>query len=272
MTYTAVIDCNFGSYKPNLANVRVDVDGNTISSGITEITGSNGAGFKVAATLSVGFRGPFVFRDDTDATKFCIGSVGPEHEMLDDIDAALTEIKGAGWTTTDTLEAIRDRGDAAWLTATGFSTHSVGDVTSAITALGMTISIASPIDSDGNLTIVRDITLTFTASGTIPATYDDVYFTVKHRYDDDDSEALIQASEVNGLIRINGDSATSGDGSITVDQPNGDAVISVKGSALAPLGAYERLVFDVKWVEAGDSGLISSGTARSCYTATRETS
>lgn len=42
--------------------------------------------------------------------------------------AAFTQIKGAGWSTTDTLEAIRDRGDAAWVTATGFSTHSAADV------------------------------------------------------------------------------------------------------------------------------------------------
>lgn len=42
--------------------------------------------------------------------------------------AAFTEIKGATWATTDTLEAIRDRGDVAWITATGFSTHSAADV------------------------------------------------------------------------------------------------------------------------------------------------
>jgi hypothetical protein len=30
--------------------------------------------------------------------------------------------------TTDSLEAVRDRGDAAWVTATGFSTHSAADV------------------------------------------------------------------------------------------------------------------------------------------------
>lgn len=42
--------------------------------------------------------------------------------------AAFTEIKGATWSSTDTLEAIRDRGDAAWVTATGFSTHSAADV------------------------------------------------------------------------------------------------------------------------------------------------
>jgi hypothetical protein len=38
-------------------------------------------------------------------------------------EATLTAIKGATWSgSTDTLEAIRDRGDAAWTTATGFST------------------------------------------------------------------------------------------------------------------------------------------------------
>jgi hypothetical protein len=30
--------------------------------------------------------------------------------------------------TTDSLEAVRDRGDAAWITATGFSTHTAADV------------------------------------------------------------------------------------------------------------------------------------------------
>lgn len=41
--------------------------------------------------------------------------------------------------TTDSLESLRDRGDAAWVTATGFSTHSAADVwsvgTRTITAL-----------------------------------------------------------------------------------------------------------------------------------------
>lgn len=47
---------------------------------------------------------------------------------------ALTEIRGTGAgsgafdPTTDSGEALRDRGDAAWITATGFSTHSAADV------------------------------------------------------------------------------------------------------------------------------------------------
>ncbi len=46
-----------------------------------------------------------------------------------EMDSAFTEIKGATWSaSTDTLEAIRDQGDSAWITATGFSTHSAADV------------------------------------------------------------------------------------------------------------------------------------------------
>jgi hypothetical protein len=46
-----------------------------------------------------------------------------------DIPARFTGIEGATFATgTDSLEAIRNQGDAAWLTATGFSTHSAADV------------------------------------------------------------------------------------------------------------------------------------------------
>lgn len=37
-------------------------------------------------------------------------------------------------TATDSLEAIRDQGDAAWITATGFSTHSAADVDTILSA------------------------------------------------------------------------------------------------------------------------------------------
>lgn len=45
------------------------------------------------------------------------------------LEATLTSMKGATFdTSTDSLEALRNRGDAAWTTATGFSTHSAADV------------------------------------------------------------------------------------------------------------------------------------------------
>ena len=52
-----------------------------------------------------------------------------------EMDAAFTEIKGPTFSATDTLEAIRDRGDSAWITATGFATPTnVTDAQSAIIA------------------------------------------------------------------------------------------------------------------------------------------
>lgn len=45
------------------------------------------------------------------------------------LEATLTAMKGATFNgTTDSLEALRNRGDAAWITATGFSTHSAADI------------------------------------------------------------------------------------------------------------------------------------------------
>jgi len=41
--------------------------------------------------------------------------------------AAFTEIKGATWATTDSLEAIRDRGDAEWITGGGGSAADIAD-------------------------------------------------------------------------------------------------------------------------------------------------
>ena len=45
------------------------------------------------------------------------------------IPGTLSDMAGATFnTSTDSLEALRNRGDVAWITATGFSTHSAADV------------------------------------------------------------------------------------------------------------------------------------------------
>lgn len=69
----------------------------------------------------------------------------------------LTDIKGVGWSSgTDTLEQIRDRGDSAWTTATGFSTHSAADVISAmgtgtfLTAIPWNASWDAQVESEVN--------------------------------------------------------------------------------------------------------------------------
>jgi hypothetical protein len=52
--------------------------------------------------------------------------------------------------TTDSLEALRDRGDAAWITATGFSTHTAADVWAVGTR---TLTAATNITSTGGTTV-----------------------------------------------------------------------------------------------------------------------
>ena len=52
--------------------------------------------------------------------------------------------------TTDSVEAIRDRGDAAWTTATGFSTHTAADVWASATR---TLTAATNITSTGGTTV-----------------------------------------------------------------------------------------------------------------------
>lgn len=65
------------------------------------------------------------------ATASALSTVGSDVITNGDV---LALIAGAGFdTNTDSLEAIRTRGDAAWTTATGFSTHSAADV---VTAMG----------------------------------------------------------------------------------------------------------------------------------------
>lgn len=62
----------------------------------------------------------------------------------------LTDIKGATWSSsTDTLEAIRDRGDAAWITATGFSTLTAADVNAEVVDALATDTYGEPTGAPG---------------------------------------------------------------------------------------------------------------------------
>lgn len=75
-----------------------------------------------------------------------------------EMTSAFTEIKGATWSTTDTLEAIRDRGDAAWTTAdvSGLATSAAlatvdGNVDSILEDTGTTLpATLSTILADTN--------------------------------------------------------------------------------------------------------------------------
>jgi hypothetical protein len=101
--------------------------------------GSGTAGFIIGTNLNatVGSRASQTSVDDvpTNAeldTAISSGLATYDGPTNAEMVAAFTEIKGATWAATDTLEAIRDRGDAAWVTATGFSTLDAAGVRAAV--------------------------------------------------------------------------------------------------------------------------------------------
>ena len=74
-----------------------------------------------------------------------------------EMDAAFAEIKGPTFSSTDTLESIRDRGDSAWTTATGFSTFNPAvDVVANVTLVDTTTTNTDMRGTDGANTIPPD--------------------------------------------------------------------------------------------------------------------
>lgn len=242
MTYTATLSASFGSYAPTLANVRISVDGQTISSGITAIANSNGSGFEATVTtLTDGFRGPFTFYDSTDATKFAVGSVGPEYEHIDaDIssrsshDAASVRTEMDSNSTqlaaivADTNELQTD--DVPGLIS-GLNDLSTSDIDARLAAydpptkaeLDSAVSPLSTFDhttdfvktlttsvtgggspGGANLKLTRTTTFTETFSGSIPTNWAKMIFTVKTDALHTDAQALIQVAVTNPADAGNG--------------------------------------------------------------------
>lgn len=116
------------------------------------------------------------------------------------LDSVIGQLADNGTTatfdrTTDSLEATRDRGDAAWTTATGFSTHSAADVWSVATR---TLTAATNITSTGGTITVSSGSVsvydfTTAAKALIQTEAEDALVT--HRLD----ELLNADSDIDGL-------------------------------------------------------------------------
>lgn len=97
------------------------------------------------------------------------------------LEATLTAMKGATFdTSTDSLEAIRNRGDSAWATATGFSTHSAADV---VTALGTGSSLTALATAAALQTVDDEIAIIDGIVDAIKAKTDSLTFTVSGQVD-----------------------------------------------------------------------------------------
>lgn len=87
---------------------------------------------------------------------------------LDSVIGQMVQTSDGGFSrATDSLEAIRDRGDAAWITATGFSTHSAADVWAVATrVLTAGTNIQLPSNGLANVT-AWTVDLTGNLSGSV---------------------------------------------------------------------------------------------------------
>ena len=135
--------------------------------------------------------------------------------------------------TTDSLEALRDRGDAAWTTATGFSTHSAADVWAVATRVltaGTNLSFSTHSAADVWAAGTRTLT-TIAAATLAGATADKIADHVRRRTQanveaSSDGDAVSLGSEY-GMIQQAQESSASG-GTLTVFKTDGSTSLGTK--------------------------------------------
>ncbi|MFW0778495.1 MAG: hypothetical protein ACN2B6_12340 [Rickettsiales bacterium] len=107
----------------------------TATTGLVSVgSNSDKSGYTISGTITTLDALDTAQDSQHSATQADIAAVGSNVDAIlvdtgTDIPARFDAIEGATFDTlTDSLEAIRNRGDTSWLTATGFSTHTASDV------------------------------------------------------------------------------------------------------------------------------------------------
>lgn len=164
---------------------------------------------------------------------------------------AQTEMRatGAGSGTfaasNDSLEAIRERGDAAWTGGGGGGPVAVSVAIPKATARAI-------LAADGTIGVTAGDTLRVSFEGDNAlgdlSGRDKLVFTVKRSRAVDDDDAIIQITEADGLVRLNGAAPGSAAwGVLTVlDAVEGEVDITLYASATALLAARIGALWDIK--------------------------
>ena len=207
--------------------------------------------------------------------------LGAFKALLSKTASAPSDIGGTFDPATDSVEALRDRGDAAWATAdvSGLATAAAlatvdGIVDDILVDTGTTIpgllaaELSSSSDSTTSGAITRTRGNTWTINATIGAItgYTSLWFTAKWDRDDPDISSVLQIklnspSASDGLLYVNGAAASdSAKGSITVsDDTTGAIIIAVDETItqyLPPAGLY----YDIQVLNSGTVTTPDSGT------------
>ena len=153
--------------------------------------------------------------------------------------------------TRDSLEAIRDRGDAAWTTGAGGGSGgaSLEDIIAGVQSVSGAIVEAQ---NSATLSIRIGDTWTQDIESLGDLTDKTVSFAIKRRASDADTAAIVFITEGTGLTRLNGAATTAEWGSIEIlDEVAGDIRLRLESDATSLLtsGSY---VDAVKLLEDGD--------------------
>ena len=146
---------------------------------------------------------------------------------------------GAGYNeTTDSQEAIRDRGDSAWITGSGGGGVTLAEIISGVQSVSGAIVEAQ---NSASLSIRIGDTWTQGIGSLGDLTGKTVTFAMKKRASDSDNDAIVFITEGTGLTRLNGAATTAGWGSIEItDEVAGDIVLRLESDATSLLtsGSY----------------------------------
>lgn len=162
-------------------------------------------------------------------------AVAESDDPVDDSIMAKLAASDGDWSgfdeATDSLEAIRDRGDAAWITSTV-----------------VTVQSSAVAEDDWTFYTHDTISQAVTGLGNITG-YAAVWVVVKDKHGKLDSEAILLVSSDVGLEVLNGAAhGTAADGSVTVDDAAaGDITIALAAAATDDLEPGKGLVWGIKW-------------------------
>jgi hypothetical protein len=107
------------------------------------------------------------------------------------------------------------------------------------------VSLGVPTEGEMEIYIADALHVTISDLGTL-ANVSKLYVSFKERYEDTDAESILQLEESQGLLVVNGATATATDGSITIDDAvAGDITLDVAASVMDDIDV-KTCVYDVK--------------------------
>jgi len=216
-----------------VASVTGDVGGKVIGGGVSAITGT-GARVVDAAGNNVAPAATALSTAEWTALRAA---------ALDNLDATISGVAAAVWTygtrtLTSLATLVASIAAAVWTYATRTLTQSAASVAAAVAGTTVTVQHATKW------------VVAITGLGSL-ADRDDLLLTVKDREGDTDALAVLQVSENNGLIRLNGAAValpiTAAKASLVVDDPvAGNITLTVSSDVTALIGLSAARIWDVK--------------------------